>query len=388
MVGAYERRLSQLQDRVRAAKLDGALVTDPDAIFYLSGYWGYASFVSCGRPNFLWVPLSGAPTIITPQMESEMCRHLSAFDDIRGWIDGIDDEWRRPLTQALGKSTARLAIDRSKSPVVVLDYMCEAHSSIEIADLGAILDDMRMIKDDDELRTMRQAGEVAVAMAAAGEAAIAIGVPEYEVSLAAMSAGSRKAAEIIRSIGDDQFSSPMVHNLQIMQSGRHTCMVHRRPTVREIEHGDPVYLCFCGINVFKGYWLGFDREFFCEAVTDEQARTYETCIAAQMAALDAIRPGVAAEDVHFAADDVYRDAGLGATYRTGRGTGASILENPQLKAGNKMPLRAGMTFAIDGGITIEGHFGARVGDSIVVTDSGFEYLTPYPKELKVLRRGT
>ena len=43
-----------------------------------------------------------------------------------------------------------------------------------------------------------------------------------------------------------------------------------------------------------------------------------------------------------------------------------------------------MTFAVDGGITVPRQFGARVGDSIVVTDSGFDYLTPYPKDLRVL----
>jgi len=43
-----------------------------------------------------------------------------------------------------------------------------------------------------------------------------------------------------------------------------------------------------------------------------------------------------------------------------------------------------MTFAIDGAVTIPGEFGARVGDSIVVTEKGFDYLTPYPKELRIL----
>jgi Xaa-Pro aminopeptidase len=43
-----------------------------------------------------------------------------------------------------------------------------------------------------------------------------------------------------------------------------------------------------------------------------------------------------------------------------------------------------MTFAVDGGITIPAKFGARVGDSIVVTEDGFEYLTPYPKDLRIL----
>jgi Xaa-Pro aminopeptidase len=111
---------------------------------------------------------------------------------------------------------------------------------------------------------------------------------------------------------------------------------------------------------------------------------YEIALKAQAAALAMIRPGVAAEDVHFASLEVYQSAGFGICYRTGRGVGYSFLEKPEFKDGDKTPLQAGMTFAVDGGITIPGEFGARVGDSVVVTEDGFEYLTPYPKELRIL----
>jgi Xaa-Pro aminopeptidase len=56
--------------------------------------------------------------------------------------------------------------------------------------------------------------------------------------------------------------------------------------------------------------------------------------------------------------------------RTGRAIGCSFLEQPEIKQGDRAVLRAGMTFAIDGGITIEQTFGGRVGDSIVVTEGG------------------
>jgi Xaa-Pro aminopeptidase len=176
----------------------------------------------------------------------------------------------------------------------------------------------------------------------------------------------------------------MVHNLQILQSGRDTAMVHRRPTLRQIEKGDPVYLCFCGLLTYKNYKPGFDREFFVGTATEEQAKAYEVTVRAQSAALNTIKPGVIAEDVHFAAEAVYRAAGFAPAYRTGRAIGCSIIEKPELKAGDKTVLRAGMTFAVDGGITVAGKFGTRVGDSIVVTNEGFECLTPYPKEIRVL----
>ena len=92
-------------------------------------------------------------------------------------------------------------------------------------------------------------------------------------------------------------------------------------------------------------------------------------------------PGVTAESVAFAADEAYSAAGYTTSYRTGRSIGVSYLEAPELKAGDKTVLKAGMTFAVDGGISLDGRLGGRIGDSIVVTESGFEYLTEYPREV-------
>ncbi len=161
-------------------------------------------------------------------------------------------------------------------------------------------------------------------------------------------------------------------------------MVHRRSNVRRLQRGDPVYMCFCNMVNFKQYKLGFDREFFIGEASDERARIYETTVAAQSAALATIRPGVAAQEPARAANDVYRSAGFSPGYRTGRAIGVSFLETPELKEGDHTPLQAGMTFAVDGGITVAGEFGGRVGDSIVVTDDGFDYLTPYPKDLCIV----
>ena len=97
-----------------------------------------------------------------------------------------------------------------------------------------------------------------------------------------------------------------------------------------------------------------------------------------------MRPGAIAEDVNAAAVEVYRSNGYGPSYRTGRAIGFSFLEEPQLKVGDRTLLQPGMAFAVDGGITVPGEFGARIGDSVVITDNGFEYLTGYPRELAVL----
>ena len=392
MSADHNARIRDLQERMAEAGLDLFVVQDPDSIYALSGYWGYLG-MEFGRATLLVVPRADAPVLITPAMEAEMARNLAAVEDLRPWADGVEGEWvgvlAGVLAGVLGAGGARsVAVERDKTHPRVLAALRQA-AGAEPQDASRLIWALRMVKSADEIAVMRQAGRVAVAMGEAGRAAIGEGVPEYEVALAVIAAGTRKAAQLLEAEAEsggapDAFTSPTIHNLQIMQSGHDTCMVHRRSTLRTIRRGDPVYLCFCGIANFKQFKLGFDREFFVGAVTDEQARVYETALAAQQAALAVLRPGVAAEAVHLAAEEVIRAAGFGQAYRTGRAIGYSFLEEPQLKRGDTTKLEPGMTFAVDGGITLPGEFGARVGDTIVVTESGFEYLTDFPRELTVL----
>ena len=143
-------------------------------------------------------------------------------------------------------------------------------------------------------------------------------------------------------------------------------------------------MCFCSICHFKQFKIGYDRQYFVGSVDDETARTYNTAIEAQAASLAEMRPGAIAEDVHKAADDVYQAAGFAPSYRTGRALGLLLLEEPQLKYGDKTPLKPGMVFAVDGGITVPEVFGARVGDTVIVTDDGIEIATEFPRELTVV----
>ncbi len=380
----YQKRMIEFQARLADENIDMGLVYDADNIYYLSAFWGYLG-MEFGRPTMAIVPKSGSPTLITPGMEAEMARAMTWIEDIREWTDGVDGEWMACLNDLFKSGQSlNIGIETIKTHPMILEYLRREFPGIHLIDISDILADMRMVKEAEEIEVMRQAGQVAVAMCQGGISAIAEGVPEYEIALAVIAGGTRKAAEYLSAEGADRLFSPTIYNLQILQSGHDLSMVHRRSTVRRIQQGDPVYMCFCGMANFKQFKLGFDREYFVGTVTDEQARLYEISIKAQAEALKMIRPGVIAEDVHAASLEVYREAGFGICYRSGRGIGYSFLEKPELKDGDKTRLQPGMTFAVDGGITIPGEFGARVGDSIAVTENGYDYLTPFPKELRIL----
>lgn len=384
MYEMLRNRASELQSRIVMTELDAILLTDEDSIAYIAGYWGYLG-VEFGRPTMVLVPAQGSCIVITPLMEMEMCAEMTWIKDVRPWEDGKAGEWRSILLKCVASlGLKRIGVETLKVQPVVGQYLYQGLEEVIFSDCTRLIGEMRLIKSPAEIDIMRQAGQVAIGMVEGGKQALAEGVPEYEIALAVIAGGTRKAAGFLTDKGFDQFVSPTIHNLQVLQSGHHTSKVHRRSNVRKLQAGDPVYMCFCGMINFKQYKLGFDREFFIGSVTDEQARVYEVALAAQLVALATIRPGAIAEDVHLAANEVYRQAGFAPGYRTGRAVGCSFLEMPEFKAGDLTVLKPGMTFAVDGGVTIPNKFGGRVGDSIVVTESGFEYLTPYPKDLCVI----
>src|SRR5690606_27862998 len=117
-------------------------------------------------------------------------------------------------------------------------YVDELVGKDRLTSVTPILNDMRMIKSGEELQLARHAGQVATAMMAAGRAAIADGVPEYEVAIATSQAGTRKAAELLAAHYDDADMSPNTHFLQIMASGSDIIKTHHRASTRIMRAGE------------------------------------------------------------------------------------------------------------------------------------------------------
>jgi|TARA_Y200000002_G_scaffold260775_1_gene216427 Xaa-Pro dipeptidase len=317
-------------------------------------------------------------------MESEMVSAMTWISDVRTWEDAGSNHWENVLSQIFKVFPRRLGVEKTVLPGLVLSWLESASDEAQLSDVSPLIAKMRTVKSPFEIGIMKQAGLVAAAMMGAAQEALAEGVPEYEAALAVINAGTRAAADFLTDKGWEQFVSPMIHNLQIMQSGMDTSMVHRRASVKRLQAGDPVYFCFCNMAQFKQYKLGFDRMFNISHVSDQAADVQQAAIDAQQAALSVLRPGIRAEAVAAAANEVYQDRGYASSYRTGRSIGMAYLETPELKSGDTTELKAGMTFAVDGGISIDGHYGGRIGDSVVVTSDGFEYLTEYPREVVVI----
>ncbi len=377
-----QARTVELQRRLKDDGIGLALLTDEDSVYFYSGYHGYL-YMDFGRPTLLAVPAEGECTIITPAMELEMSARMSWVERVLPWQDGVGREWREPLDEVLGSAgDGGIGIEPQAMPPVVREHVDRVVDKEQIVDLAGQVGEMRMIKGADEIETARHAGKVAEAMMEAGRQAIGEGVPEYEIAIATAAAGTRKAAELLDAHYQDTMMSPNAHFLQIMASGSDTTMPHHRASTKRLRRGEPVFLCFCGMTNFRRFKLGFDRMFWVgELAHPKQADMYEIALDSQRAALATVRPGVTAEEVHFAYAEVIQSAGYEFPFRCGRATGFAFLESPQLAEGDKTVLKPGMVFAVDGSVNEPGFFRAQVGDSVVVTDDGYESLTSYPKTL-------
>ena len=386
MLEEARQRTHSLQSRMRENSIPLAIFTDESSIAYLAGFWGYLG-IEFGRPTMLVVPAYAPPIVITPLMETEMVGAMTWVDNIVSWEDSGQRSWHRLLgteiRQHLGDDPAAIWIEKPYVPALVRNYFDETFRNADLLDISPILGAMRMIKSPLEIEVMRQAGQIAGAMMAAAHHSLQAGAHEYESALAVIDAGTRAAAGFLTASGWERFVSPMIHNLQILQSGRDSSMVHRRASVKTYDRGDPVYFCFCNMAQFKQYKLGFDRMFHIGDISPAASAVQQAAIDAQQAAIAAIRPGVAAEDIAAAANEIYQQRGYETGYRTGRSIGVAYLEAPELKAGDKTILQPGMTFAVDGGISIDGELAGRIGDSIVVTETGCDYLTDYRREIMV-----
>jgi Xaa-Pro dipeptidase len=375
----FRNRLTLFQNKLAEKNIDLALITDEDNVYYLTGYYDYLH-MEFGRPTILVVPQNGPVILITPTIDLNAAQSAAQVDRIAPWNDGMGNEWREELPKAI-KNTTTIAVEPDHMPPMVRAYVSEVIDAQRVDNATPLLSAMRMIKSPEELQLARHAGEVATAMMVAGRGAIADGVPEFEVAIATSQAGTRKAADLLTRHYADTDMSPNTHFLQIMASGDSIIKTHHRASTRIMHKGDPVFLCFCGMTNFHRFKLGFDRTFWIGDAPKDQIAVYEVAVASQKAALNALRPGVTAESIHAEYANVIQEAGYNYPFRCGRATGFSFLETPQLVTGDKTIIQPGMVLAIDGSVSVE-TFRAQVGDSVIVTEDGWEPLTQHTKAVQ------
>ena len=379
----FENNLLKLKQKMKECNIDLAVITDDDSLYYFTGYYNFLH-MDFFRPTILLVPKDDDSTLITPLLDVMLLEKNCPVENVVTWNDGIGEEWREVLPKFI-KENKKIACEKFKINATVSNYLSDLTNGKVMENITPAISSIRMIKTDEELKIARHAGKVGLAMMEAGKKALGHNVPEYEVALATSQAGTRKAAEILNSEYNNENMSPNIHFLQVMASGKDLPKTHHRASTKLIQRGDPVFLCFCGSTNFHRFRLGFDRVFWVEEIRDkDQIKAQEVAVKSQKAALDVLRPGVTAEEIHAAYADTIQSEGYPyPKYRCGRGTGFSVLEEPQLVSGNKTVIQTGMVLVVDGGSSAK-EFRGQVGDSFIITKDGYEQITHHSKLIEDL----
>ncbi len=356
----YAGRRERLRRLLRRQNLEGLLVTDRLNVTYLSGFTGDDSFL------FIWTngQLLLTDTRFTQQAEEE-CPELDIWVRPVGgtMVDGV----RRAARSA---KVGRLGIEAENISVGFFDRLSARLARVELAKTTGLVEQLRQIKEPEELDRIRQAVWQAERALKAVWAALRWEKTERELA--------NELEMHLRQFGASGSSFP-----PIVASGTRAALPHARPSCRPIGSGR-LLLVDWGAN--EGlYQSDLTRTFLLGRITAKLCRLYEVVYQAQQKAIQAIRPGVSAEQVDGAARQVIAQAGWGKRFGhgLGHGIGLAVHEGPRLgPARRNQPnclLQPGMVVTVEPGVYLPGFGGVRIEDVVLVTRTGHEVLSSLPK---------
>ncbi|MCY4659706.1 MAG: M24 family metallopeptidase [Acidobacteria bacterium] len=293
-------------------------------------------------------------------------------------VDGSYEEALRRVAREAGWE--RMGVEADHLSVRRWQWL-EGSLPAALAATVGLVERIRMRKDDDEVATLRAAGDLLAPVAARVLDSVAVGRSEREL-----------AARIEQALRDGGFERPAFDS--IVAGGPNSALPHAQPTGRRLAAGDLVLLDFGGVH--HGYCVDLSRTVCVGRAGTEAQRLHQAVLAAQAAALAAIRPGIRASAVDAAAREVLAGLGLAEAFghSTGHGLGIELHEAPRIgrprvdgeaaAADTEDPLLSpGMVFTVEPGVYVPEVGGVRIEDDVLVTEDGYEMLTRVPNDLRV-----
>lgn len=362
-------KIEKVSQWMKENDIQVTFLTSPDNVSYLSGFFSDPHERLLGLALFQ----TAEPFLVCPAMEREDARNAGWEHGIIGYSD-IENPWEF-INKAISARTdaiKKAAIEKEHMNVERYEAISALFPSASFTAAEEKLRKLRMVKDEGELAILREACALADFAIEVGCSEIAEGKTELDV-LAAIEYELKK-----KGVNEMSFSTMVL-------TGANGASPHGTPGMTKIKKGDLV-LFDLGV-VWKGYCSDITRTVAFGDIDDKQKEIYDTVLKAQLAAVQASKPGVTCSQLDSTARNIIADAGYGQYFphRLGHGLGISVHEYPSLTETNNLPLEAGMVFTIEPGIYVPGVAGVRIEDDLAVTKDGVEILTKFPKELQIIR---
>ncbi len=308
-------------------------------------------------------------------------RFLTDFRYATQSEEQLDPSWERAIVQDLleavaeglpGDRPVRLGFDDDHMAVKTHAKLRRlAPENVELVEAGGLVEELRMVKDAEEVQRIRAAALLADAALEVVLGRGLAGRTEREVAF--------DLETELRRMGASGASFP-----SIIASGAHGALPHAVP--RDVEIPSGVLVTIDWGAQLDGYASDCTRTYATGAISDRDRDVYDLVQRAQAAALAAVRPGPTGREVDAVARTIIDEAGHADHFGhgLGHGVGMEVHEGPRLSRQGEVALAAGQVVTVEPGVYVPGEVGVRIEDLVVVTEDGHDVLSTLPKDLTIV----
>lgn len=363
----YEKRIERCIEAAIERGLDALVIFSetllkPENIRYLANYYEIFPVVPFSVPSIrggggysvLVLPVDSEPVLVTSSKGFN--KDLVVIDNVRSNLNLLYELTSVLQEKRLANATLGL-IGADVIPYIHFKYLEKDHPSAVFRYCDDILENMRMVKSNNELSLIRKTAEIAEKAINAAEDIIAPDKTEVDLALESLRVYFEMGAE---------------HNTSWLNvvSGPETAfgLRHPRVTYRKLKNNDFVVLDYC--PNCRGYYADVARTITVGRPTNEQKEMYEQTLQNHQEVIGKIEVGVSAEEIAE-----YTVSRLGELKFAGMGIGLRLIERPLLVPGDKTKLKEGTVLTISTMIYKRGFGGPTIEDMVVVTDKGAELIT-------------
>lgn len=370
----YDSRIQRVREEMAEAEIDVLLINILPNICYLTGFQTLVSdWYSC-----LIVPAQGALVLHVCSLEVDLCRVHTNIERIESILWSRMDEAGAALTSIIGSldvTPKRVGLESRHKGLTPCAYaeLKSAFPNATMVDASDIVTHIRAVKSPAEIAYMRKAGLYSVTGLAAAEEAIAEGVMDNDIAAAA-------SAAMIRA-GSEYFSID-----PIIRSGEWHAVVHSSFRRNRLKTGDPIIMEMSGVH--ERYNAPLYSTAVLGRASDDTRYLADIALHCIETLYSNLKPGRTMHDVVTSTKSELRGLDertpLGPTlaYPVGLAFPPSWPEySIWIAEGSDKILTPGMCFHAVQSFRVFGEVAAGFGDSIAITDTGYEILTPHTKRL-------
>ncbi|SJZ85908.1 M24 family metallopeptidase [Selenihalanaerobacter shriftii] len=352
-----EGRIKLVRNKLDELNLDGIMINNPQNRYYMTGFTGTAGTILITKKT---------AKIITDFRYTEQAKEQAVDYEI---VEHGNSKLETLSEELKDLEINRLGFEAAYETYKQYNKYQDKFGFLELVSTKGLVEELRKIKDASEIKEVKKAVKIADQAFDHILDYIEPGLTEREVSLELEYFMKKQGAT------DNAFDF-------IVASGKRGVLPHGVATDKELEAGDMLTLDLgC---VYRGYNSDLTRTIIIGAEpTEKQEEVYQIVLKAQLAAIDAIKPGKTGAEVDKIAREIITKAGYGENFGhgLGHGVGLQVHEEPRLAKTGKTKLESGMIVTVEPGIYLPDWGGVRIEDIVEVTIDGCRILTEASKEL-------